>query len=267
MAETKKKSSINYQYFLHTRKYLVIAIGLSVASVFVTMTILLPNFNKVRTLLSTVNTEKRKLANLQRKSDTLQNVQSTDLYSKRESINAILPSSKPLLQLLNQIDKVSKENQVIVSEFGVVPGEISTPSAEFKETTPPKPKGQNPNLDILETKLNIIGRIDNINSFLRSINTLTPLTETTELSLRGINRQDLVDQNLMTDSSVFEATLTLTSYFFVGDVQTDPTRDLPDLNRFTTEETAQLDEFQIPVSSLVPVDFNVEGGGKENLFQ
>lgn len=259
----KKKQAFNYQYFLQTRKFLAITIGLAALSAFVALTILFPNIQKVRDISSKLKTERNKLANLQRKNNTLQNVQTTDLYSKKDAINAILPSSKPLLQLLNQIDRVSSENQVIVSEFGVVPGEISTPSAQAKESAKPV-QGKNPNIDFIETKLVIVGKIDNINAFLKDINDITPITETTELSFKGVNRQDLFGQG--DNSHVFEATLALTSYFFVGKIQTEANQDLPDLSKFTEEEIAQLDQFQIPISSQQPVSTTVEGGGKTNLF-
>lgn len=265
MPTEKKKQPFNYQYFMQTRRYLAIAIGLASLSAFVGLTILFPNINKARTASANLNTEKSRLANLQRKNSTLQNVQNTDLYNRKDSINAILPSTKPLLQLLSQIDRVSGETGVIVAEFGVIPGEISTPSAQAKTTKPVQ--GTNPNLDSIETKIVIIGKIDSINNFLRAVNNITPLTETTELSLKAINRQDLVDQQKISDPNVFEATLTLTSYFFIAKIETDPSQDLPDATQFTAEGSEQLDQFQIPVSSQIPVNFTIQGGGKVDLFE
>ncbi|MEO8581870.1 MAG: hypothetical protein ABI425_04850 [Patescibacteria group bacterium] len=265
MPEAKKKPPINYQYILQTRRMLVIAFGLAGVTLFVGMAILIPNLTKARTAYANLNAEKGRLANLERKNSILQNVQNTDLYSKKSDINAILPSSKPLLQLLNQIDRVSAETGVIISEFGVVPGEISTASGELKTIKPPV--GANPNLGSIETQIILIGKIENVNSFLKAINNITPLTETTELALKAINRQDLVDQQKLSDPHVFEATLTLTSYFFTGKIQTDPNQDLPDLSKFTNDETAELDQFQVPVSSQIPANPTVGGGGKEDLFQ
>ncbi len=263
MLETKQKKT-NYQYLLQTRKFLLVSIGLAAVCAFVALTILFPNVSKVTTLSANIKKEQRKLDNLQKKKDILQNVSSTDLYGKKDKINAILPSTKPLLQLLNQIDRVSSENQVIISEFGLVPGQISTDSA--KEKTTKKSPTQNANVDSIETKIVVVGTINRINAFLKEINFIAPLTQITELSLKGINRKDLVEQQTAGES-VFEATLTLSTSFFVGKVQADPAKSLPDVKTFTNEQSSELDQFKVGVSSQLPLNPVLNPDGKKDLFQ
>lgn len=267
MAEEKKKQSINWQYLLQTRKNLAIAIGLGAMSVFLGVIMLIPNLQKVQAKMSEISQERAKLKSLTNKNETLQNVQATKLYEKKNQINVILPSLKPVLPLLNEIERISGENKVIVSEFGLIPGEISTASATPDPNNPPPQKAlANPNLDSIETKLIIIGQIESINSFLKAINRITPLTETTELSLKAVNRQDLVEQQKLTQSNVFEATLTLKSHFFVGVVQVNPSQVIPDRAQYSDQDMVILDTYQIPVSSQLPVDFTIKGGGKDDLF-
>jgi hypothetical protein len=113
----------------------------------------------------------------------------------------------------------------------------------------------------------IIGDIASINSFLKSINRITPLTETTELSLKAVNRQDLLEQQKVNDSHVFEATLTLKSHFYVGEVQVNPAQVIPDRAQYSDQDISILDSYQIPVSSQIPTNFTIQGGGKTDLFQ
>lgn len=265
MPELKKKKQFNFQYLLLTRRNLVIAIALAAVSILIAVLFLIPNLQKVQSISADIKREKAKLTSLNNKNNILQNVQSTKLYEKKDKIQVILPSLKPVLPLLNEIERISTENSIIVSEFGIIPGEISTQSAEAK--APPKAVNQNPNLDSIETKLVVIGKIENINNFLKAINKITPMTETTELGLKGVNRQDLVQDNKLSDSNVFEATLTLKSYFYIGTVQADPAQPIPDQSTYSDEDIAVLDAFQIPISSQIPVNINIQGGGKEDLFQ
>lgn len=265
----KKKNELNFQYLLHTRRQLLIAIAFAISSVAIGILLLFPTVTKIQDTLSQVDREERKLKNFQTKNDLLERVEATDLYTKKDQINAILPSIKPVLSLLKEIERVSGETGVIISEFGIIPGQISTSSAEVKRSSSQVLATLSKDMDVVETKLVLIGRVDSINQFLKGVNQITPLTETTELTLKAANRQGVIPGQPVpeSDKGVFEASLTLTSYFFLGQPQAKVDQALPTAGDLDDETVSQLDTFIIPVQSAIPVDLSVQGGGKENLFE
>lgn len=269
MDDQKKKNSINYTYLLHTRRQLLIAIGFALTSVMVGIFFLFPNVTKLQDAYSQLKKEEKKLEQLETKRDLLQRIDSTDLYAKKDQVNAILPSLKPVLPLLKEIERVSGETGIIISEASIVPGQISTSSAEVKRSSSKALATLDKDMDVIETKLVLIGRVENINAFLQGINKITPLTETTELTLKAANRQNVVpgQETKEEDKGVFEATLTLTSYFYLGRPQAKVDQALPTAGDLDDATVAQLDTFNIPPQSAIPANLTIQGGGKEDLFQ
>lgn len=266
MPEDKKKKQFNYRYFLQTRQYLVVTLALAGISLLLGILFLFPGVGKFQELRSEQAKETSALNTLVNKRQTLENVESTNLYSLKDRINTILPSNKPVLPLVREIERVSGETGVIISEFGVAPGEISTVSAEQKaQSSSTRPRLiQNKDYDGIQTELVLIGKIDSINAFLKGLNQITPLTQTTQLALKSAN-QKLASGSAEPVNNVFEASLTLTSYFFLGQPITAG-QTLPSDVKFDPQIEAQISNFRFPVASDGQ-QLQIEDGGKENLFQ
>lgn len=261
-------NQLNFKYLLNTRQYLLIAIGFATASLLVFFSLMFPSIQSLQGKRAEFADEQQKLASLEKKVSLLSNIESLSAYGEREKINTLLPSNKPLLSVIQRLELISAETGVIVSGFVVSPGDISTGSAEVKKKSS---DAKDQTAEKLDLQLNITGRMSNINGFLSAIETMTPLTDLTAISLAAVQRrQDLTpqDQALENTDPIFEARLSVSSYYFAKSVvQSRVDQALPDINQFDESVLTQLQQYRV-FDSAPPVSTDViQGGGKTNLFQ
>jgi len=264
MPETpKKKAGFNVQHFLRARRYLAISIGISLVCIVIFFSAIFPRVQGIQTKRQTVQKEQKKLESNQQKLQILENVESIDVYAQKDRINALLPSEKPLLPLLRRLETLSGESNVIVTEFGLSPGQISSGSAQAKQSS----KNENvvKNTQSVETKLTVLGKIGDINAFLRALNTVSPITSVSALSLKKINTRS--NEQVADNTPVFEVTLTLQTFYFLGKVESKASQQLPSIDEIGEEVIAKIQSYTIPtVSQQVPIG-PVIGGGKQDLFE
>lgn len=256
----KKKFDLNIflRYFLRTRRYLAIATGTVLLAVLAIIWIIIPRIGKVQAAWDDMNEASEKLEELQDKLNKLETVEQQDLYLQRERLHSILPSYKPVLLILSEIQRVSGETGTVIVDFGVNPGQISTQSAQ-------PARSAREDDEFVDTEVTIVGRVEQINDFLKSIGTITPLTEITSMTLRSITREGVIAPDEQSNEGIFEAAISLQSHFYLGKPTLRVDQKLIEY-QLDQNFSSQLQQFVLPERSEQFLPQGIEGGGKEDLF-
>ena len=114
--------------------------------------------------------------------------------------------------------------------------------------------------ETLHLDLSVSGKIDNINDFLRQIENIAPFTTVTEMSLNEKTNTSVDDSF---SKNTFEAKLTISTYFFTRNLNTNIDAALPELTVIQREIIDQLQNFTY---TDIDEQYQIQGGGLENLF-
>lgn len=266
MADPKKKEQKNIKLMISNRRFLFVAIVLCAMTVLIGFTVIFPKIQQIQARRSELSREQARLEKLERKNQILASVSSIDFYAEKDRINVILPSYKPLLPVIQRFENISGESNVIVSGFAVSPGSLATASAEVKRSST-RGATATSNVEGIDLELNVIGDIQNINSFLKAIDVLAPITEIKSITLATSNKRNVIAGAEQEDIQIYDAKLALTSFYFVGQPQAQIDRDLPEISKFSNTLLSDIQNFQILTQVVTPTNFEISGGGKENLFE
>ncbi|PIY80896.1 MAG: hypothetical protein COY80_00575 [Candidatus Pacebacteria bacterium CG_4_10_14_0_8_um_filter_42_14] len=250
----KAKQPFNLQLFLHTRRSLAIAIGLVLASVILLVAVCIPQIKASLEVNTTIAKENERLTKLKQKFSELSNITYQPEYEQIDFVSATLPSHKPLLELITSLYAVTQKSGVVVSNFEISPGLVSTSSAEYVNTG----KGA---YDSLELKLSVGGTYDQLQQFMLLTETVTPFTTISELSLNATfdNESATVDQ-----SKASSASLVTTTFFFTQPISVSLEQPLPKL---TTTDQIVLNELASFEKIDLPEQNTILGGGSEDIFR
>lgn len=250
----KSKQPFNLQLFLHTRQSLAIAIGLIVVSLVLLLAVCIPQIRASLEVNSSIKKESARLTKLKQKFSELSNITYQPEYEQIDFVAATLPSHKPLLELITSLYAVTQKSEVVVSNFEITPGLVSTSSAEYVGAG----KGS---YDSLELKLSVEGTFDQLQEFMLLIETVTPFTTISDLSLNATfdNESATVDQ-----SKASSASLVTTTYFFTQPISVSLEQPLPKLN---TTDHIVLNELSSYEKIDLPEQYTILGGGSEDIFR
>ena len=265
MEDSKNKKPTNLKYLVTTRRYLFVAIGVCVGSLLIFFTIIFPKIQDIQLHRTQMEKEQKALDQLNQKSDLLANASGLSAFQEKNRVNTVLPSVKPLLPVIHQLEAISGESGVIVSSLSLSPGEISTESAELKKKS--SQAQQSTEMDTLTIEMIINGSVDQINKFVSLVNTMSPITDLSTLSLS--RSQSVIFQ---TDADApqeprFEARLILASYFLTSQFQPQFGQILPDLSQFDETVLAKIKQFPVYQTSTTTPTILPNNIGKENLFE
>jgi Tfp pilus assembly protein PilO len=266
MAETSKIKPLNQQnnlrYIYNTRRYLIWSgffVLLSIALIFAS---LVPQITSITDLYSDLIEENLRLAQLRIKVAQLIDSNDSLIITNLDNINQTLPSKKPLLELLTSLNTVGNQSQVRFNDISLSPGKISTESAETTESSRSRTKSSvtNTGYETLYLDVTVTGPISNINRFLTEIERIAPFTTITAMTL---NEKSLDNTNIDSDDAVFEAKLTISTYFFQKSISVNIDAKLPELSASQREIIDNLQEFTYP---SIDEQSEIRGGGLQNLF-
>lgn len=260
--ETKKK--YNLRYILNTRRFLAMMVGVVVLSIGMLIFVLLPQITSVTELLSELDSTNTEVQNLELKVNQLNNLPNSDLLAQKSKIDRILPSKKPLLDLLSAFEQVAAKTDVTFSDVSLSPGLISTDSAQLDPKSSANARllanrRKSSDYDQIDLDLKVVGTFVNINLFLQEIEKVAPMTTITSMSLREKNVANSDGQNVLN----FEAELVTTSYFYTKSVSSSVRSPLPELNSDQMKILADINSFYIP---NISEQTRIQGGGLEDLF-
>lgn len=247
-----KKSELSWRLFVFTRKELLFAIGIFAGALLVVIFAIIPQITTIRTTNTKLSKEKAELEKYSNKYKELEQIKLSPEFAQSEKIDSILPSKKPLLELMSAINSLATTTQVAISNLEINPGEIATNSAQLKQVG-----GKNSaNYSELELSIKAYGQLNNVQQFMVMVEQISPITTITKISL---------NQTTLPDSDVVVATaqLTLSTNYFTQQVKTSLTADLPKISNREKEIFTTIQAFTIPVSEE---QAEVTGGGQTDPF-
>jgi len=223
--------TINARYITHTRRYALFAVGLVLLAIFLIMVIIVPQGQAALERYEELEKQKEQLDRLQIKVQQLQALPESDLFANSDRINQLLPSRKPLLELLTALNEVAGEAGVVYSDLSLSPGRVATAGADLTEKAPittatnqRTSRGPASGVESLNIRLRISGELENINQFLTQVESVAPMTTVTKLSLaeRAASRAN--------PESFFEAEMEVETYFFNQIISASVAAPIPSLS-------------------------------------
>jgi hypothetical protein len=259
----KNKPEINIQSLVTNRRYLIFS-GVSIlVALMVVFSGIIPQINSLLDLRQDINQGQEKLILLRQKTTDLENIEAREAYDSLESVDRILPSKKPLLELLTALNLVAGKNDVIFVDMSLSPGKIASESAEFLDVakTSAKRKKVQPatgdGYDSLVVELEIFGLFSDVQRFFLDIEKVAPLTTITSLSL------DIKSDDIIRPSDEVQAEVVLGSYYFTQSVAASLGSSLPNIGSKEREIIAEIKNYLYPTLNIQE---QIKGGGLDDLF-
>ncbi len=260
----KKKSEINFKSLIINRRYLLFSMVSALVALIVIFSGITSQINNIFDLRREIRVGQEKVAVLRQKTIDLENIEAREAYKSQDLVNKILPSKKPLLELLTSLNTVASQNNVIFVDLSLSPGKIASESAEFlgeaKSSSQRKKTQLKVNLegyDTLVVEVEISGLFSDVQNFFLDIEKVAPLTTITSLSL------DIKSDDIIRPSDEVQAELVLSSYFFTQSVTANLSSSLPNIGIKEQEIINEVGSYALPAFS---VQKQIEGGGLNDLF-
>jgi len=244
-----EKNEQNFKLIWNTRKELVLAILLFVFAFVIASGSVLSQIKAIKKVNAQLNKTQVELDKFQKKATELEKIAFNAEMQKMGEIEEVLPSHKPLLELLNNLNSVAVETQVIINNFSLSPGEIATDSTKITKSSRQK------KYDQLELQFAVSGTLASVQNFMTLIEQVTPISTITSIAL---NRQ-------INDDSLAETTanLTLKTFYFTQPIVTTITEALPVVS---AENSRILDELKKLIPNNLPAQESVIKNDRGNLF-
>lgn len=257
----KSNQQNNLKYFYNTRRFLVWAGFLSLLSIGLVVFSLVPQSQSALGLYGDMLKEGKRLVQLRLKLAQLDDAANTAIMINTDKINAVLPSKKPLLELLTGLNNIGGTSSVIFSDISLTPGKISTDSAEVETNIRQRSRTQvNRKYESLDLEVTVTGPISNVNQFLKEVEMLAPFTNVTALTLNEKTGPSGIEGGA--DSS-YEAKVTITTYFFNRPLTATIDAAIPELS---TAQQQTINDIQGFTYTTIQAQDEIRGGGLENLF-
>ncbi len=245
----ENKTEVNWRLFWNTRKELVLGVLFFILAGLVLLIGVIQQITPILTDLNKLNERELELAKFYNKAEQLKQLAIDPNFNQASDINKVLPSHKPLLEILNNLNKVANTTEVVIKNFSLNPGEIATDSTQVRRSS------NTTSYDFLDLDFSVSGPLWRIQEFMSLIEQVTPISTITSIS---INRNIEQDRN-----AIAQADLVLRSFYFTQSIRTTITNPLPDI---TLAERKILDN----INQLIPGDLQLQDqvirGDRGNLF-
>ncbi len=211
----------------------------------------------------TYEASEAKVKSLAAKNRQLQDVLDPTLLDQINTVDSLLPSRKPLIELLTAVNVLSKQTQVVITSVELRPGAIATDGAKVSNRGQLK-KGDS---DTLEINMIVSGTLSQVNQFFNTIERTTPLTTITSLSLTPKDRNTALvstDTIASLQNRAYQAELTLAASYFTRPVSANLDASLPQLSSDQTKLISDLKTFTV---NKIDPQTQILGGGLEDLFK
>ena len=245
----ENKSEVNWRLFWNTRKELVLAILFFILSAMMLLIGIIQQISPIKADVSKLNERKVELAKFLEKAEQLKQLAVDPKFNQASDIDKVLPSHKPLLEILSNLNNVANDSEVIIKNFTLNPGEIATDTTKVKKST------NNQKYDYLDLDFSVSGPLWKIQNFLNLIEQVTPISTVTSIS---ISRNIDEDKNAQA-----QADLVLRTFYFTQPIKTTITSPLPEIAAADRQILNSINEL-IP-SGLEKQD-SVIKGDRGNLF-
>ena len=245
----EKKKEINWRLFWNTRQEYVLALLFFVLSFMILMVGTLSQIGPIKEGLAELKDKQTEVARYESKANQLTKLAEDDEFQKSSEIDKVLPSHKPLLEILTNLNNVANTTEVVIKNFSLNPGAIASDSTQVKKTV------SSEKYNYLDLDFSVTGPLWKVQNFMTLIEQTTPISTITSISL---NRNIAEDKN-----AEAQATLILRTFYFTQPIKTTITSPLPEINNEDQKILAN-------ISNLRPNNLKeqteVISGNRGNLF-
>ena len=211
--------------------------------------VVLKQISPIKKVFAELASSKQELNKFQTKVDELENIAFDSEFKKMTEIDEVLPSYKPLLELLNNLNSVAVQSETLIKNFSLSPGEIATDSTILSRTRRQK------FYDELVLEFSVSGTLANVQNFMTLIEQVTPISTITNISL---------SQQINEDSGVeTTANLKLKTFYFTQAIAVTLTEPLPPIE---DEQLIVLEEIKKLIPNKLPTQEEVIRNDRGNLF-
>jgi Tfp pilus assembly protein PilO len=257
-------SDLNLKSLFINRRYLIYTIATALLAIVVVFSGIIPQIESISNLNKDLNKEQESLLKLRQKTADLENIKSQELFSYVDEVDKVLPSTKPLLELLSALNVVASNNGVIFTNLSLSPGEIASESAEFlsqaKSSSKRKQqvsKAAATGFDTIDVELQVSGQFSQVQQFFTDIERVAPLITITSLSL-GVQSDDIIKS-----TDLVQADLIVSVYHFTQQVSSALESALPKID---SKERKIIEEISQYYYAQVEAQNQIMGGGLDDLF-
>lgn len=212
----ENKETFNWRLFWNTRKEFVLAILLFSLSALVLLVGVFQQISPVQETLSELSKKQAELDKFQNKANNLEALVTGPEKNSFPEVDSVLPSYKPLLELLSNLNSTANSTQVVIKNFSLNPGAIASDSTQVKKSN----SGQA--YDYLDLDFSVIGPLWRIQSFMSLIEQSSPISTITRMAL---NRD--ISEN---PDSEAQANLVLRTFYFTQAIKTTISSPLPEIS-------------------------------------
>lgn len=251
--------NMNLSVFLSTRRYFVAAVSLVVVAVGLVAFLLLVQLTHIFDEINVLHAEQKSLATLKQKVEDLSNTAFLQQADNQRKIDILLPSKKPLLQLLNNTGQAVRDANVALESIETSPGRIASGSAQLQSNVQfagEAPTTKINGVDVLTIGLTVNGTLAQINTFLKNMEQITPISDITQLQL-------VTNGTLPTESGLYQAKLRVASYYFTQPVSLSVDSPLPIIQGNEQNFLNNINQFKYAAEA--PQE-TIQGGGLGDLF-
>ncbi|MGD9129902.1 MAG: hypothetical protein PVJ09_05440 [Candidatus Woesebacteria bacterium] len=255
MIAKKPKRPFNLRLFMSTRRFMFFGIICFVVAFLMVFLFTYPQLGAISELRNKISPQERKLKSYEQKVLKLNQIQSMPEFQQSSKVDEVLPSYKPLLELLSNFNQIAKQTEVKFTKFELSPGEIASPGAELAISKRQSVTGY----DTLEVEMTVEGELKQVDQFMNLIERITPLTTIIDFSIqrRGIA------QGQSASKVKAEAEILTHTYFYTQTVEATLHANLPQIGQTEIKVLNLIEE-------LKPSEFKQQtqiiGGDKEDLF-
>lgn len=252
MLENKNKREINWQLLIRTRKYLFYTIGLALVSAGIVALAIVPQTKLIWDNYQQHQAELPKLSRLEQKLTSLETIRFSPEFAQVDLVNQVLPSRKPLQELMVSLSSISSSTGVTIKHFEISPGIVASDAAAVAaQVRGPSQSG----IDTLDVSLTVEGSDLEVQNFIQSVENMAPFTMITQLALTTKLGES--------EQSRREAEMSTSTYFFTQSIRATVEAPLPQIATAEQQLLASLNDL-VPIT--VPEQHLIVGGGLEDLF-
>ncbi len=245
----ENKNEFNWKLFWNTRKEFVLAVLFFILSAMILLIGIIRQISPIRKDISKLKEREVELEKFYEKAEQLKELAIDPNFNKSSDIDRVLPSHKPLLEILNNLNQVANTSEVVIKNFTLNPGEIASDTTKVKKST------SNQKYDYLDLDFSVSGPLWKIQKFLNLIEQVTPISTITSIS---INRN--IDED---KDALAQADLILRSFYFTQPIKTTITSPLPEI---ADAERQIIDNINELIPNNLQKQENIIKGDRGNLF-
>lgn len=244
----ENKSEFNWRLFWNSRKEFVLAVLLAVLSLMVVVIGVLQQIGPLTNAYAKMKNREAEMNKFMSKANALTELASDPSMNSFSEVDKVLPSHKPILEILTNLNNVANTTQVAIRNFTIAPGAIATDSTQVRRVS-------RNSYDFLDLTFSVNGPLWRVQNFMTLIEQTTPLGTITSIS---INRQIDEDKN-----AEAQANLILRTFYFTQSISTTIATPLPEVAGADQDILRRINEL---VPTNLETQTEVIRGDRGNLF-